>query len=102
MFCGCHHFSETDTIFQNSNAAHNGESGSYDADDENCEVFDYELPNKIFKHLFKFIGQTINKSRDVIINNFEILIRRHESKQPPEEPKVAFKVGAINFYFPFK
>ena len=80
LFCGCHHFSETDTIFRNSNAALNGESVSYDADEENCELFDCELPNKIFKHLFKFIGQTINKSRDVIINNFEILMRCHESK----------------------
>ena len=97
LFCGCHHFSETDTIIQ----APNGEFGNYDADEEDCEKFDYELPNKVFKHLFKFIRQVMNKGRDIMINNFEILIRRHESK-PPEEPKVAFKVGSIKFYTPFK
>ena len=98
LFYGCHHFSETDTIIQ----APNGEFGNYDTDEERyCEKFDYELPNKVFKHLFKFISQTINKGRDVMINNFEILIRRHEST-PPGEPKVAFKVGSINFYVPFK
>ena len=56
LFCGCHHFSETDTIIQ----APNGEFGNYDADEEDCETFDYELPNKIFKYLFKFISQIIN------------------------------------------
>ena len=97
LFCGCHRFSESDSIIQ----PYNGIFGTYDADEENCEVFDYELPSKIFKHLFKFISQIINKGRDVMSNNFEILIRRHEST-PPEEPKVAFKVGSINFYTPFK
>ena len=98
LFCGCHHFSETDGIIQ----PFNGIFGNYDADEEgDCEKFDYELPSKIFKHLFKFISQIINKGRDVMINNFEILIRRHEST-PPEEPKVTFKVGSINFYTPFK
>ena len=98
LFCGCHHFSETDSIIQ----LFNGIFGNYDADEEGyCEKFDYELPNKVFKHLFKFISQIMNKGRDVIINNFEILIRHYESK-PPEEPKVAFTVGSINFYVPFK
>ena len=97
LFCGCHRFSESDSIIQ----PYNGIFGTYDADEENCELFDYELPSKIFKHLFKFISQIINKGRDVMINNFEILIRRHEST-PPEEPKVAFKVVSINFYTPFK
>ena len=96
LFCGCHHFSETDSIIQ----PFNGIFGNYDADEEGyCEKFDNELPNKVFKYLFKFISQAINKGRDVIINNFEIFIRRYESK-PPEEPKVAFKVGSINFYVP--
>ena len=95
LFCGCHHFSESDSIIQ----SYNGIFGTYDADDENCELFDYELPDKVFKHLFKFISQAINKGNDVMINNFKILIRCHEST-PPEEPKLVFKVGAINFYVP--
>ena len=71
---------------------------TYDTDEEGyCEKFDYELPNKVFKHLFKFISQIINKGRDVIINNFRILIRRYE-KPVPAEPKEAFKVGKITFY----
>ena len=97
LFCGCHRFSESHSIIQ----PYNGIFGTYDVDEENCELFDYELPSKIFKHLFKFISQIINKGRDVMINNFKILIRRHEST-PPGEPKVAFKVGSINFYVPFK
>ena len=97
LFCGCHHFSESDSIIQ----PYNGIFGTYDADEENCELFDYGLPSKIFKHLFKFISQIINKDREVMINNFKILIRHHE-RTPPEEPKVAFKVGSINFYTPFK
>ena len=88
LFCGCHHFSETDTIIQ----APNGEFGNYDAD---CEKFDYELPDKIFKYLFKFISQIINKGRDVIINNFEILIRRYD--EPIEEKSESFKIGNISF-----
>ena len=91
MFCGCHHFSETDTIIQ----APNGEFGNYDADEEDCEKFDYELPNEIFKYLFKFISQIINKGRDVIINNFEILIRRYD--EPIEEKSELFKIGNISF-----
>ena len=92
LFCGCHNFSETDEIIQ----APNGEFKNYDTDEEgDCEKFDYELPNKIFKYLFKFISQIINKSRDVIINNFEILIRRYE--EPIEEKSEAFKIGNISF-----
>ena len=43
LFHGCHHFSETDSIIQ----PFNGIFGNYDADEEDCEKFDYELPNKI-------------------------------------------------------
>ena len=91
LFCGCHHFSETDTIIQ----APNGEFGNYDADEEDCEKFDYELANKIFKYLFKFISHIINMGRDVIINNFEILIRRYD--EPIEEKSESFKIGNISF-----
>ena len=53
LFCGCHHFSETDSVIQ----PFNGIFGNYDTDEEGyCEKFDYELPNKVFKHLFKFIS----------------------------------------------
>ena len=37
LFCGCHHYSEGDTIIQPPP----GESRSYDMDDDNCVVFDY-------------------------------------------------------------
>ena len=84
---------------------------NYDTDEEgDCERFDYELPNKVFKYLFKFISQIINKSRDVIINNFEILTRRYDelmgcwaearsagAAQPTEEEPETFKVGKITF-----
>ena len=94
LFCGCHHFSETDSIIQ----PFNGIFGNYDPDGEGyCEKFDYELPNKVFKHLFKFISQIMNKGRDVIINNFEILTRCYQ-KPVLEEPKEAFKFGKITFY----
>ena len=107
LFCGCHHFSETDAIVQ----APNGVFKNYDTDEEgDCERFDYELPNKVFKYLFKFISQIINKGRDVIINNFEILIRCYDelmgsraearsagAAQPIEEELETFKVGKITF-----
>ena len=94
LFCGCHHFSECDTIIQ----APNGESRNYDADEGDCERFDYELPSKVFKHLYKFISQINNKGRDVIINNFEILIRCYNEEPlnevPLEEPET-FNVGKL-------
>ena len=55
LFCGCHRFSESDSIIQ----PYNGIFGAYDADEENCELFDYELPSKIFKHLFsKYLSRS--------------------------------------------
>ena len=60
LFCGCHHYPKFDSIIQ----PFNGVFGNYDEDDKDCERFDYELPNKIFKYLFKFIGQIINKGRE--------------------------------------
>ena len=92
LFCGCHRYSEGDMIIQ----APKGASRNYDADEEDCERFDYELPSKVFKHLYKFISQINNKDIDVIINNFEILIRLHE-EAPKEEPET-FKVGKLTFY----
>ena len=53
LFCGCHHYSEGDTIIQYPL----GEHRSYDMDDDDCFVFDYELPVKVFKQLFSFIGR---------------------------------------------
>ena len=92
LFCRCHHYSETDAIIQ----APNGEFGNYDTDEEgDCEKFDYELPSKVFNYLYRFIGQINNKGRDVIINNFEILIRRCE--EPDEYEPETFKVGKITF-----
>ena len=69
--------------------------GNYAAG-EHCEKFDYELPSKVFKYLYKFIS-LINKNKDVIMNNFEILIRCYDELQE-ECPQVAFTVGKINFY----
>ena len=99
LFCGCHHFSETDAIIQTPNAAPNGEFKNYDTDEEgDCEKFDHELPNIVFKYLLKFIRQIVNKGRDVIINNFEILIRRYEEPMGPiEEEPESFKIGNISF-----
>ena len=91
LFCGCHRYSEGDTIIQ----APNGECKNYDIDKEDCEKFDYELPSKVFKHLYKFISQ-INKGKDIIIKNFEILVRCCE-KEPENEPE-SFKVGKLTFY----
>ena len=93
LFCGCHRFTEADTIIQ----PYNSIFGNYDADEQDCEKFDYELPSKVFKHLYKFISQINNKGKDTIINNFEILIRRYE-KPPEEPPQISFTVGKINFY----
>ena len=92
LFCGCHLFTEDDTIIQ----PYNNVFGNYEADEEDCEKFDYELPRNVFKYLYKFIGLII-KAKDVIMNNFEILIRRYDEPQE-EYPQVAFTVGKINFY----
>ena len=90
MFCGCHHHSETDVIIQ----APNGVFGNYDAGEEDCERFDYELPNKVFRHLLRFMGQIEHKSKNVIINNFEILIRAHNE---PINRLESFKFGNVSF-----
>ena len=89
LFCGCHHFPETDSVIQ----PYNGIFGNYDIDEGDCEKFDYELPTKVFNYLYRFIGQINNKGKDVIINNFEILIRRCEG--PDEYEPESFKVGKI-------
>ena len=67
-------------------------------DDDDCFVFDYELPVKVFKQLFSFIGQVAIKNNDIEINNFEILIRRCEV--PPEEPPEMVKIGPITIAKP--
>ena len=99
LFCSCHHFSETDAIIQTPNTAPNGEFKNYDMDEKgDCEKFDYELPNKVFKYLLKFISQIVNKGRDVVINNFEILIRCYKKPMGPiEEEPESFKIGNISF-----
>ena len=94
LFCGCHHCSEGDTIIQYKP----GECRSYDMDDDDCVVFDYELPVKIFKQLFSFIGKVVSTNKDIAINNFEILIRRCEV--PPEEPPEMVKIGPITIAKP--
>ena len=90
LFCGCHHYSETDVIIQAPNAVF----GNYDADKEDCERFDYELPNKIFRHLFRFMGEIANKSKNVIINNFEILVRTYNESIDRLE---SFEFGNVSF-----
>ena len=75
---------------------------NYDIDQEgDCEKFDYELPSKVFIYLYRFIAQIGNKGKDVMVNNFEILVKCCE--KPPEAPEdeypqIAFTVGKINFY----
>ena len=90
LFCRCHHYSETDAIIQ----APNGVFGNYDADEEDCERFDYELSSKVLRHLFRFIGQIEHKNKNVIINNFEILIRPIDRL---ESFKESFKIGNLSF-----
>ena len=94
LFCGCHHYSEGDTIIQYPP----GECRSYDMDDDDCVVFDYELPVKVFKQLFSFTGQVVSTNKDISINNFEILIRRCEL--PPEEPPEMVKTGPMTISKP--
>ena len=92
LFCRCHLFSEGNTIIQ----PYNNILVNYDADEDDCEKFDYELPSKVFKYLYKFIS-LIHKCKSVIMNNFEILISGYDELQE-ECPQVAFTVGKINFY----
>ena len=87
LFCGCHHYSE---IIQ----APNGVFDNYDEDEEDCERFDYELPNNICRHLFRFMGEIANKSKNFIINNFEILIRIYNE---PIDGLESFKFGSVSF-----
>ena len=94
LFCGCHHYSEGDTIIRYTP----GERRSCDMDDDDCVVFDYELPVKVFKQLFSFIGKVVSTNKDIAINNFEILIRRCEV--PPEEPPEMVKIGPITISKP--
>ena len=90
LFCGCHHYSEMDVIIQ----APNGVFDNYDEDEEDCERFDYELPNNICRHLFRFLGEIANKSKNVIINNFEILIRIYNE---PIDGLESFKFRNVSF-----
>ena len=78
LFCGCHLYPEDDSIIQPSKLWRDRKEDEKEDDYR----FDYELPNKPFKHLFKFMGQINTKARDVRINNFEILIRssQYETK----------------------
>ena len=89
LFCGCHHDSETDVIVQPTR-------WSYSSDSD-VDRFDYELPNKIFKHLFRFFGQISNKGKNVIINNFEILIRNDVKHDHRHDDPESFKVGNLTF-----
>ena len=92
LFCGCHLYPEYDSIIQPSKLWRDGKE---DEEEDNYR-FDYELPNKPFKHLFKFLGQINTKARDVRINNFEILIR-NETKYETNDKLESFKVGKITF-----
>ena len=74
LFCGCHLYPEYDSIIQPSKLWRDWKEDGKEDDYR----FDYELPNKPFKHLFKFIGQIATKARDVRVNNFEIRIRVHK------------------------
>ena len=94
LFFGCHHYPEGDTIIRYTQ----GECRSYDMDDDDCVVFDYELPVKVFKQLFSVIGKVASANKDIAINNFEILIRRCEI--PPEEPPEMVKIGPITIAKP--
>ena len=87
FFCGCHLYPAFDSTIQSDLC---GSQPKY--------KYKYELPNKPFKHLFKFMGplETRNKSMGIQVTNFEMLIR----EDPPEEvdEPESFNVGNITFY----
>ena len=91
LFCYCQHSLEGDTIINQSN----GVCKHYDVDEEGYEMLDYELPSKVFIYLFRFISQMSNINKNIMVNNFEILIGCCEPVDRCE-PKT-FKVGSITF-----
>ena len=96
LFCGCHLCPECDSIIQPNLF---GSQSEYELEYE----FKYELPNKPFKHLFKFMGPFETRAKPKMgtqVTNFEILIR----EDPPEkaydevhEPE-SFNIGNITFH----
>ena len=64
-------------------------------DEDDCVVFDYELPVKVFKQLFSFIGKDFSMNKNIAINNFEI-----HCEVPPEEPPEMVKIGPITIAKP--
>ena len=89
LFCGCHLYPPFDAIIQSD-----PKLGFIDYDDH--EVLDYELPNKPFKYLFKFMCSFGAKHTGTQVTNFEMLIREDPSEED-YEPE-SFKVGNITFY----
>ena len=91
LFCYCHHSLEDDTIINQSN----GVCKNYDVDEEGYEMLDYELPSKVFTYLFRFISQMGIINKNVMVNNFEILIRRCEPVDRCESK--TFRIGSMTF-----
>ena len=93
LFCGCHQFSEHNTVIQ----PYNNILGNYETGEEDCEHFDYELPSKVFKHLFKFIS-LCSSEKNSVTNEFEILIRCLEV--PPEGEPELVNIGPMTITKP--
>ena len=91
LFCNCHHSLEGDMIINQSNNV----CKNYDVDEQGYEMLDYELPSKVFIYLFRFISQMGNINKNVMVNNFEILIKRCEPVDSCE-PKT-FRIGSMTF-----
>ena len=75
---------------------------NYDEDGNgDTEELDYEVPNKPFKYLFKFMGPSIGAiPKGIQVTNFEMLIREEplEEVREPNGKLKSFKVGNITFY----
>ena len=83
LFCGCHLWPQIDSTIQSD--------CFYDDDEDAHEELDYEIPNKPFKYLFKFMGMRVN--------NFMMFIKEAPLKEEygqANEPET-FKVGNITF-----
>ena len=90
VFCGCHLYPPFDAIIQSDRFMNYDEVDDY-------EVLGYEVPNKPFKYLLKFMGSLGARAKPmgIQVTNFEILIR----EDPPEEvyEPESFKAGKITF-----
>ena len=117
VYCGCHLYPPFDAIIQSSPKPKCESNYSLKLDLDlplaqinaqralekvphrihyDKEPLGYELPNKPFKYLLKFMGPCGAKNTGIQVTNFEMLIREDHSEEV-DEPE-SFKVGNITFY----